>query len=81
MNSAAELKVLILRQQELAATLARTDRMHGARTARRKLFGLLNQLDLAQGAAGTNEKAARAGGGRPPNAGLTSAKGPTDGGG
>ena len=81
MNSVAELEVLILRQQELAAKLARTDHAHGARAARSKLFGLLNQLDLAQDAAGANEKAARVGGGRPPNAGLTSAKGATDGGG
>ena len=49
MNSLAELKVLILRQQELAAKLARTDRrMPGARAARGKLLSLLNQLDLAQ---------------------------------
>ena len=48
MNSVAELEVLILQQQELAAKLARTDHMPGARAARGKLLGLLNQLDLAQ---------------------------------
>ena len=52
MNSVAELEVLILQQQELAAKLARTDHVHGARAARSKLFGLLNQLDLAQDVAG-----------------------------
>ena len=53
MNSVAELEVLILRQQELMAKLARIDHMPGARAARSKLFGLLNQLDLAQGIVGT----------------------------
>jgi hypothetical protein len=57
MNSVAELKVLILRQQELAAKLARTDQMPGVRAARSKLFGLLNQLDLAQDVAGTKRPA------------------------
>lgn len=57
MNSIAELKVLILRQQELAAKLARTDHMPGVRAARGKLFGLLNQLDLAQDVAGTKSPA------------------------
>lgn len=36
MNSVAELKVLILRQQELAVKLARTDHMQRARAARGK---------------------------------------------
>ena len=53
MNSVAELEVLILQQQELAAKLARTDHMPGIRAARSKLFGLLNQLDFAQGTART----------------------------
>ena len=54
MNSVAELpKSSFSRQQELAAKLARTDQMPGIRAARSKLFGLLNQLDLAQGVAGT----------------------------
>jgi hypothetical protein len=53
MSSVAELKVLVLRQQELAAKLARTDQMPGVRAARSKLFGLLNQLDLAQDVART----------------------------
>jgi hypothetical protein len=48
MNSAAELKVLILRQQELAGDLARNDHKRRARNARSKLFALLNQLDLMQ---------------------------------
>jgi len=56
MNSVAELKVLILRQQELAAKLARTDQMPGVRAARSKLFGLLNQLDLAQDVAGAKNQ-------------------------
>ena len=53
MNSVTELKVLILRQQELAAKLARTDHMQRARAARGKLLGLLNQLDLEQNIEGT----------------------------
>ena len=56
MNSVAELEVLILRQQELAAKLARTDRMPGIRAARSKLFGLLNQLDFAQGIREPNDR-------------------------
>ena len=49
MNTIAEIKVLILRQQQLAAKLARHDHNHGeARAARNKLFGLLNQLDRMQ---------------------------------
>ena len=57
MNSVAELEVLILQQQELAAKLARTDHMPGIRAARSKLFGLLNQLDFAQGTAEPDEPA------------------------
>lgn len=53
MSSVVELEVLVLQQQELAAKLARTDHMHGARAARSKLLGLLNQLDLAQNVDGT----------------------------
>jgi hypothetical protein len=56
MTSVAELEVLILRQQELAAKLARTGHMPGVRAARSKLFGLLNQLDLAQDVAGPNDR-------------------------
>lgn len=48
MNSIAELKVRILRQQQLAAELARNDHKRRARDARTKLFGLLNQLDVMQ---------------------------------
>jgi hypothetical protein len=48
MKTIAEIKALILRQQQLAATLARNDHKDGARAARNKLFGLLNQLDRMQ---------------------------------
>lgn len=48
MNAIAELKVLILRQQELAAKLARSDHRSGARVARGKLIALLNKLDHLQ---------------------------------
>jgi len=47
-NTIAEIKVLILRQQQLAAKLARNYHKNGARAARNKLFGLLNQLDRMQ---------------------------------
>ncbi len=53
MSSVIELEVLVLQQQALAAKLARTDHMRGARAARSKLLGLLNQLDLAQDVEGT----------------------------
>ena len=42
----AEQKRLIAQQQEIAATLCRRGQMQEARTARGKLFALLNQLDL-----------------------------------
>jgi hypothetical protein len=47
MSSVAELKLLILRQQELAARLARNDQKQETRDARSKLFRLLHELDLA----------------------------------
>jgi hypothetical protein len=48
MKSVSELKVLILRQQQLAADLARRNEAAGSRIARNKLLGLLHQLDLAE---------------------------------
>jgi hypothetical protein len=48
MSSVAELKLLILRQQELAARLARNDQKRETRDARRELFRLLHELDVAQ---------------------------------
>jgi hypothetical protein len=53
MSSVIELEVLVLEQQALAAKLARSDHMRGARAARGKLLVLLNRLDLAQDAEGT----------------------------
>lgn len=48
MSSVAELNLLILRQQELAARLARNDQKQETRDARSELFRLLHELDLAQ---------------------------------
>jgi hypothetical protein len=50
MISVAELKLLILRQQKLAARLARSDQKRETRNARGELLRLLHQLDLAQDA-------------------------------
>jgi hypothetical protein len=44
----AELKLLIIRQQELAAELARKGNEPKAKAARARLLALLNQLDLMQ---------------------------------
>jgi hypothetical protein len=44
----AEQKLLIMRQQEIAAALHRSGQTEKARAARGKLFALLNQLDLMQ---------------------------------
>jgi hypothetical protein len=54
MSSVAELKLLILRQQELAARLARNDQKQETRDARRELFRLLHELDVAQDALNKN---------------------------
>ena len=59
-NTIAEIKVLILRQQQLAAKLARNDHNHGeARAARNKLFGLLNQLDRMEEGQSQAQRVAR----------------------
>ena len=47
-NAAAELKLLIINQQRLAAKLARDGLDEKARAARSKLLVLLNQQDLTQ---------------------------------
>ena len=44
----AEQKLLISRQQQIAAELHRSGQTEKARTARGKLLALLNQLDLMQ---------------------------------
>jgi hypothetical protein len=46
----AELRLLILDQQQLTAGLARNGQKQQTRDARSKLFRLLHQLDLAQSA-------------------------------
>jgi hypothetical protein len=59
-NTIAEIEVLILRQQQLAAKLARNDHNYGeARAARNKLFGLLNQLDRMQEGQSQAQRVAR----------------------
>jgi hypothetical protein len=45
-NPAAELKLLIIRQQELAAKLARQGKQSKASVARVKLLVMMNQLDI-----------------------------------
>ena len=47
-DPAAELKLLILRQQELAARLVREGKRSRARDARAKLLALLNRLELIE---------------------------------
>jgi hypothetical protein len=47
-DAAAELKLLIIQQQEKAAKLARAGKAAAARAARSKLLVLLNQLELSQ---------------------------------
>lgn len=47
-NSIAEHKLLIIRQQQIAAELARKGQSECARRERSKLFHLLHKLDLMQ---------------------------------
>ena len=47
-NVLAEHKLLIIRQQEIAAELARRGQRERAKEARGNLLRLLNQLDLLQ---------------------------------
>jgi len=47
-NPITEQRLLVMRQQEIVAKLARAGQKQGAREARGKLFALLNQLDLMQ---------------------------------
>jgi hypothetical protein len=57
-NRIAEQKLLIIRQQHLAAELARNGRSEEARRARAKLLKLLNQYDLMRETSATVERAA-----------------------
>ena len=45
-DAAAQLKLLIIHQQKLAADFARTGKTEKARAARNALLSLLNKLDL-----------------------------------